>query len=85
MLTEFVCMWLQALPFYNAETQDLRMQLEDAIQDAVACMPVRTADQMLDLNVGQNPTEFAERLAAAQYGHYSSTGMEQKQCLDEHG
>ena len=76
---------MQALPFYTPDTENLKAELEEAIEAAVGCMPVTTADQILDLDVGQNSTNFVERLAAAQYGQYSSAEMEQKECLHEHG
>ena len=81
----WVCIRLQALPFYTPDTQTLKTELEEAIQAAVGCMPVTTADQILDVDVGLNPADFVERLATADYGQYSSADMEQKQCLHEHG
>lgn len=85
MMGMWICIRLQALPFYTPDTQNLRTELEEGIEAAVACMPVTTTDQILDVDVGANPAQFVERLATVDYGQYSSADMEQKQCLDEAG
>ena len=81
----WVCIQLQALPFFTPDTQNLRTELEEGIEAAVGCMPVTTTDQILDVDAAANPAQFVERLATAEYGQYSSADMEQKQCLDEAG
>ena len=77
---------MQAAPFYNQETAQLKSELEDAIQAAIACMQVDTDDQILDVNLNSNnAAEFAERLAAADYKLYSQADISQKECLNENG
>lgn len=79
------CDALQALPFYGEGTADLRTQLQEAVQDVIACMPVETQDEILDLDVSGNSELFVENLSSADYKLYSQATRAEKECLTTNG
>lgn len=83
-LTKRVPVW-QALPFYDESVADLQAELEEAVQAAIACMPVETQDNITDVDVSQNAADYAERLASANYQLYSQATIEEKHCLTVEG
>lgn len=75
----------QALPFFNDDVAEQRQQLETALRAVIACMPVETADDILDLSAAENTEVFADNLASADYGLYSQATPESKKCLNDNG
>lgn len=79
------CGIVQAAPFYDEATSELKAELEDAIQAAVGCLQIETDDQILNVDVADNSAQFAENLAAADYKLYSQADISQKKCLTYNG
>lgn len=75
----------QAVPFFNAQTMDLKSQLDDAVQAVIDCMPVETQDDILKLDGASNSAAFADNLANADYQLYSRATPEQKECTVRQG
>ena len=77
---------LKAVPFYTTETAALKQQLDQAVRDVIACMPVETQDDILNLEGANSNTDaFVENLSNADYKLYSTATRNVKECINRQG
>lgn len=79
------CIVVQALPFYDESVAEMRAELQQALRDVIACMPVETQDEILDLDVAGNSDSFVDNLSSADYKLYSQATRAEKECLTTNG